>query len=433
MQNKDLVNMAPRGLTVLGLAATLTLSACGGGGGGGGGGGAPLPPKLKLSNFQPAAVVIGQADFAGIRPNQNGEPDANTLRGLYGNPAVSASGTLFISDYDNNRVLAYNGIPTANNAVADFVLGQPDFTTTAPGELNGPQQISIAGGKMAMVDYDSNRVFLYNTVPSDAGAEPDIVVGQTDPDSWNTDCDAIHVDTPETVDITGNGKLVVTDSDHNRVLIWNSLPTTHGQPADLVLGQADFTHCEPNDDDQNGVEEETPTARSLAYPAGSWTDGNRLIVVDGANNRVLIWNSFPTSNFQPADIVIGQPDFSRNIHNDDDQDGEPDEAPSARTLYYPYDGVDSNGRQLAIADSGNARVLIWNSFPTSNFQPADVVLGQSDFTHYAPNDDDQDGTLDSAASARAMAYPTGVRFYQDKLLVADEGNNRVLIFQSQEP
>ncbi|KYZ86951.1 hypothetical protein A3Q32_02715 [Alcanivorax sp. KX64203] len=137
------------------------------------------------------------------------------------------------------------------------------------------------------------------------------------------------------------------------------------------------------------------------------------------------------SNFQPADVVLGQADFSSSMPNDGNQDGQTDEAPSARTLNYPYDGVDSNGRQLAIADSGNARVLIWNSFPTANFQPADVVLGQSDFAHYVPNDDDQDGSMDSAASARVMISPTGVRFHQDKLLVSDEGANRVLVFQSQ--
>ncbi|WP_416391497.1 hypothetical protein NR756_01300 [Alloalcanivorax xenomutans] len=431
MKNKEHMNMTPHGLTVLSLTATLTLSACGGGSGGGSGGGAPLPPKLKLSNFQPAAVVIGQADFAGIRPNQNGAPDANTLQSLYGNPAVSDSGTLFIGDYGNHRVLAYNTIPTVNNAVADFVLGQPDFTTTEPGTLDGPQQISIAGGKMTVADYDLDRVLIYNTVPAGAGAEPDIVVGQTDFSSRETTCDAVHVTIPETVEITPNGKLVVTDSEHHRVLIWNGVPTSHGQPADLVLGQADFTHCQQNDDNQDGERDEAPTARTLSFPAGLWTDGSRLVVNDYENNRTLIWNTFPTSNFQPADVVLGQADFSSSMPNDDDQDGQTDEAPSARTLNYPYDGVDSNGRQLAIADSGNARVLIWNSFPTANFQPADVVLGQSDFAHYAPNDDDQDGSMDSAASARVMISPTGVRFHQDKLLVSDEGANRVLVFQSQ--
>lgn len=291
MSDKDFISMTPRGLTVLGLAATLTLSACGGGGGGGGGGGAPLPPKLKLSNFQPAAVVIGQADFAGIRPNQNGAPDANTLQSLYGNPAVSDSGTLFIGDYGNHRVLAYNTIPTVNNAVADFVLGQPDFTTTEQGTFDGPQQISIAGGKMAVADYDLDRVLIYNTVPAGAGVEPDVVVGKSGFSSDETHCDAVHVTIPETVEVTPNGKLVVTDSEHHRVLIWNSFPTTNFQPADVVLGQSDFAHYAPNDDDQDGSMDSAASARVMISPTGVRFHQDKLLVSDEGANRVLVFQS----------------------------------------------------------------------------------------------------------------------------------------------
>lgn len=82
-------------------------------------------------------------------------------------------------------------------------------------------------------------------------------------------------------------------------------------------------------------------------------------------------------------------------------------------------------------DSFHERFLIWNSVPTVNGQAPDLVLGQSDFTRNTPNDDNQDGTLDSQAAARVMHYPSGVFFFQDKLLVADTNNNRELIFQSQ--
>ena len=34
---------------------------------------------------------------------------------------------------------------------------------------------------------------------------------------------------------------MVADTDNNRVLIWNSIPTTNGANADLVLGQDNFT------------------------------------------------------------------------------------------------------------------------------------------------------------------------------------------------
>lgn len=391
--------------------------------------------KLEFSNFDPAIVEIGQADFTGMSSNRGGSADANTLSGPYGNAAVSDTDVLFIGDYSNNRVMAYNGLPTANNADADFVLGQPDFTTTTANTtqdgMDGPQQVSIANGKMVVADYSNGRVLIYNTVPTDASALPDLVVGQPDFTTAGSTCDADHMSSTETAELSADGKLVVTDSDHNRVLIWNSLPTTSGQQPDLVLGQADYTHCTDNDDNQDGSADTTPSARTLSYPAGIWTDGDRLVVVDDGNNRVLIWNSFPTSDFQPADLVLGQGDFTHNTANDDNQDGSGDGVATARTMDQPYDGVDSNGVQLAIADDNNHRVLIWNSFPTSSFQPADVVLGQSNFVHHTHNDDNQDDAADGAATARVMYYPAGVRFYQDKLLVNDLDNNRVLIFQSQ--
>ena len=56
----------------------------------------------------------------------------------------------------------------------------------------------------------------------------------------------------------------------------------------------------------------TVTASSFDRPAAVWTDGNRVIVSDRDNNRVLLWNSWPTANNQPADLVLGQPEgFTR--------------------------------------------------------------------------------------------------------------------------
>ena len=43
-----------------------------------------------------------------------------------------------------------------------------------------------------------------------------------------------------------NDKVYVVDQGNNRVLIWNSLPRDTGQPADVVIGQKDFTSRSPN-------------------------------------------------------------------------------------------------------------------------------------------------------------------------------------------
>ena len=38
--------------------------------------------------------------------------------------------------------------------------------------------------------------------------------------------------------------------------------------------------------------------------SGGTPDGTRLIVTDLGYNRILIWNTIPTSNAQPADMVV---------------------------------------------------------------------------------------------------------------------------------
>lgn len=386
-------------------------------------------PVNDLVSFQAADIVIGQADFTGTNSNQGGSADANTIAGPYGNPGV-ANGILYLPEYSNNRLLGFNAIPAVNNAVADFVLGQPDFTTTnsalsATG-FDGTQTVAFDGNKMFLLEYGASRVLIWNSIPTSGGIPADIVLGQSDfTTGASGTCSDTGLASPETL-WAANGKLVVTDTDHHRVLIWNSIPASDNVAADIVLGQQDFTHCAANDTNNDGTTDAV-SASTLDRPAGVWTDGTRLVVLDKDNNRALIWNTFPTSNFTPADVVLGQSDFVNNTANDDDQDGTGDGGPTARTLDAPYDGVYSNGRQLYITDTDNNRVLIWNEFPTSNFTPADAVLGQAGFTLQASNDSDGDGVSDSA-SAQTLDYPTGVYLSGSQLIVADESNNRYLIY-----
>ena len=389
------------------------------------------PPIIPiLSTFQNASVVIGQADFSHGSANQGGAAGANTLFDPMGKPAVY-NGILYVSD-SNNRVLGFNTVPTSNDASADFVLGQSDFSTTASGnaanKMAGPESIRVSDdGKLLVDDYGNNRVLLWNTAPTSSGVSADVVVGQTGFGLSASACTSTGLKYPESIETVG-GKLIVADSGNNRVLIWNTIPTSDGAPADIVLGQGDFTHCQYNDDNQDGTHDANPTDRTLRYPTDAWSDGTRLIITDRNNSRVLIWNTFPTSNFTPADVVLGQGDFTHSQYNDDNQDGTSDANPTARTLSYPFN-LDSNGIQLFVADSSNSRVLIWNTFPTSNFTPADVVLGQGDFIHGAYNDDNQDGTHDTNPTARTLYNPYGVYVLGTQLFITDEGNSRYLIFR----
>src|SRR5580704_5577049 len=179
-----------------------------------------------------------------------------------------------------------------------------------------------------------------------------------------------------------NNTLFVTDANrmgsapiNNRVLVFNNLsrmipaPTAEigpnsgrcpvcAQGASLVLGQPDFTSTNY-----------ATTANGMRLPTGIATDGRNLAVADTANNRVLLWKEIPTQVGQPADIVIGQPDFVTVQPV----------IVTQSSLRAPQ-GVWIQNGQLFVADTQNNRVMIWNSIPTKNNQPADIVLGQPNFT-----------------------------------------------------
>ncbi|HEX5132536.1 MAG TPA: hypothetical protein VFX92_08620 [Candidatus Krumholzibacteria bacterium] len=127
--------------------------------------------------------------------------------------------------------------------------------------------------------------------------------------------------------------------------------------------------------------------------------------------RILVWNAIPTSNYQPADVVIGAPD-------------------SVTVGDVTAWGLPSDGTNLYVAETDGRRVLIYRPIPTANGALPSGVLGQSDLAHFAYNDDNQDGTADATPSRRTFGYPSSVTIIGRKLYVTDEGNNRIMVFNS---
>lgn len=386
-------------------------------------------PLLRLQTFQAADVVIGQPDL-NTTAWMGTPPNARNYSGhMYSNPMMVGD-RLYIGDEIDNRILGYNTVPQQHRAAADFVLGQTDFTTLISGqsssEMKGAHMGASTQGTFFVDDYGNSRVLVYTTLPTTTGARADRVIGQAEfGDGAEGACTPNRLAFPEAI-AAADGKLLIADSAHHRILIYTSIPTENNASADLVLGQSDLSSCEPNRGD------DTPSADTLNNPSGIWSDGERVIVNDKNNNRVLIWNTFPAEIGQAADVVIGQSDFNMSAPNDDNQNGVSDTEPSARTFrgsnQDSMNGVAANARQLFIADIGNNRILVWNTFPTRNFQPADVVLGQSHFNLSAPDDVNQTGTWGTRPDARTLAKPNGLYVRGNRLFVQDEENGRILIF-----
>jgi len=385
-----------------------------------------LTDVLEVANFadgQDASVVIGQADFMSDGHNQDGLVAGNSFDYTYGN-ARFGNGVLYLPDYYNYRVLGFSGVPAVNNQSADFVLGQNTFTTTdeetGAGGMDCPVNTGYTDNKLLVVDCSYSRAAIYDPAPAMGPGAATISFGQANFSDAESTCTQTGLSLPDAGSVTVDGKVIIADTDNNRILIWNSIPGASGEPADLVLGQSDFTSCDDN------APAGLPTGQTFDHPSGIWSDGEKLVVLDHYNHRAMIWTTFPTTNGQTADLVLGQGDFTHNAFNDDNQDNIANVGPTARTLSYPDLGVDYNGFQLCIADSENSRVLIWDSFPTNNFQPADRVLGQSDFVSGIY---DRGGSVD----ANTLDRPTGCLFVGQRLIVSDTENSRFLVYDEPAP
>jgi len=365
-------------------------------------------PQLAITDGAAATFVIGQSDFVSNSANQGSTAAANTVSGLLAPLHEYINTTLYLPDSGNNRILGYNSIPAASNASSNFVLGQGDFTATASGvsatQFSLPMGVYTTDTQLFLADSANNRVLIWDSHPTNNSVAANHVIGQLDFTSSAVGCSSSTLAAPSSVAVI-NDKVLVLDQGNHRVLIWNSIPTADGVAADIVIGQVGVSAmdtCLPNDSDGNGVTD-TLSASTFNNPGAIWTDGTRLLVADTGNNRVLVWDTFPTTNGQAADWVIGQDDMVSAVTGLNNN-----------SLNAPK-SVTSNKNQIIVADSGNSRVLIFNSFPTANRPVADNVIGQPDF-----------GTSTTGTSDTQMTSYDSVFVDRVRLFVVD--GNRVLVW-----
>ena len=439
-------------------------------------GSASISLPASFTNGQAARAILGQAAFtdSSVAPVVNNIQTA--LPNLLGGPSGLAyySGLLFVADDnrlgalpENNRVVIFDTtqipgaytdpsssafLPSSRCYLCGYygasLLGQVDFSetnagrnnlpTAAAGSLNRPVAVATDNQHFAVADSDNNRVLLWNSIPLGPNVPPDFVLGQANFTSFQTPqlVNANSLRGPQGVWIQ-NGKVFVADTQNYRVLIWNSFPTRSNQPADLVLGQANFlASVHPP---ATSVSPAT-TASQLLNPVSVTSDGTHLFISDLGSNRVLIWNTIPTVNDAPADVVIGQASTTTSIPNNspavcastgtDSTGAATYPVRCEATLNFPRFAL-AGGGKLFVADSGNDRVLIFNSIPTMSGAHADNVLGQPDFTSDIVTNITASlasTTLDNTSSVDTLQSPTSLAYDGFNLYVADPFNRRVLQF-----
>lgn len=241
---------------------------------------------------QAARLVLGQQTFT------KQSPDSNTVDGVLGaaGGVAYANGVLVIADSNrlaasppNPRIIIHRNI--------DQIVPSPTAVLSNNTDIRCPACLMPVGVSVGQRETVNNVLTWTVGLKNNAFRLPTSVA-----------TDGVHV--------------AVADTDSNRVLIWNSIPTSQTQPADIVLGQPDFQSDCPNaigprnSDSSCPGSADSPTASSLRGPQGVFIFGNKLFVADDQNHRVLIWDPIPTQSFAPAQVVLGQPNFTTRIEPD---------------------------------------------------------------------------------------------------------------------
>jgi uncharacterized protein (TIGR03437 family) len=448
--------------------------------------------SVQFLTGQSAREVIGQPTFTEQATSSPSAFQVGAAQGL-----AYANNTLFVVDSNlhglippvNNRVLVFSNISrfiynptdeipqggacpvcvgTPSVGSASLVLGQPNFTTVTNPYLTqsgfrNPTMVATDGKILVVSDTDNNRVLIWNTIPTAPDQPVDIVLGQpnfttlTEPPPLTSS----SLKGPEGVWVQGT-RLFVADTQNHRVMIWNSIPTSNNQPADLVLGEPNFNTAPPST-----TSDLKPTASNLFSPVAVTSDGQHLFVTDLGHHRVLIWNSIPTQNGQAADVVVGQQNMTSELDNGGDgtcvanaadASGYPTYPNNCVPTICPVNGTDSSGnpiyyqrcgftmelpryalsdgQRLFIADSGNDRVLVYNSIPTTNGATADTYIGQPD--QFTDQETTSSNTFRADANILASApnvtpTPYGLAWDGTNLYVSDPFDVRVLVFTMGSP
>lgn len=292
---------------------------------------------------------------------------------LYAPRGVCMHDDCFVAvDSGNHRVLIWHTSLPDSHSPADVVLGQPDFQSEGAKLLHLPTGVGIYEGRLFIADAWHHRILVWNSIPTETNQIPDMVLGQASLEgvlpNRGAAATALSFYWPYGLGYVG-GRFYITDTQNRRVLFWNGLPEAEQAPAG-VLGQANFTTTLENRGIGIGK-------HSFRWPHAVAGTDDILYIADAGNHRVLSWSPIPTYD-KPADGVLGQQDFITGQEW-------PYGKQNAAVLRFPYAISQADG-MLAIADTANNRVVVHDRLTTDAIYPeAALVIGQKDFLENGEN------------------------------------------------
>jgi len=237
---------------------------------------------VSVKNVKTRFICVKDGKKLVWRGGPSSQPGGTQPGAVPGGSSGSSGVTEVASSYAILPDTPYTRV--SSSAVPSGYLAAAGLASTTGASLyDHPSGLASNGTNLVLVDRGNNRILVWNTAPTSATAVPNFVLCQPSMTSNASGTSLSQCNWPSDAVVTPNGKLLVADSDNHRILVWNTMPTSNGQAASFAI---DFG--------------------AGAWPWGIWSDGTKVAATLTERGQIKIWNTFPVTGTEAADVTIRQ-------------------------------------------------------------------------------------------------------------------------------
>ena len=414
--------------------------------------------KLIASSTGAGKVVIWNT-----LPDSDVAPDSEILIPEFGTPRTVASdgNSLIVSDHNaKNQVgergtFLWNSFPSRSDAPFTYFTNLFPATTAISNEsyeFNSAEFLSDG----RLVALGGNRLCIWNSFPASASQECAVLLGAPDRGSFTFKAG----DNSDVV--SAEGKVLISLNNENKVLVFNTVPTSSGVAPDYAIGT-------------KSTSPETVTKDKYITNPVPLTLGRSLIVSSDFDRTLSVWRKPPKRSGQKPNRVLalemapwdstalgagvaiaGQ--RSLYIWNSTPRSATPEIKIQDSIGSITFDnlrGVSYNGQYFFLADYGHDKVYVFDSIPTTSSNPIytlDVpkpgrissdaaylavsqtgTAGGGIYLYYLPTLQDGQAptsSLGGQLSSERLNLPQDVLILNNSLIVADTGFNRAVVWNN---
>ena len=222
-----------------------------------------------------------------VQPNQPGPqatPRPTPTVTFVGTPMPSATPTSPVTEVSSTYSALTSGSGTSLSSTAkptSYLSALGMASTSGSGVFDHPSGLATNGTNLLLMDRVNNRILVWKTAPTSGTSSPDFVLCQQNMTTTASGSALNQCNWPSDAVVTPDNKLLVADSDNNRILVWNSMPTSSGASASFAIDLG-----------------------TDAWPWGIWSDGKKVVASLTGKSQLRFWNTFPNSGADAASFTI---------------------------------------------------------------------------------------------------------------------------------